>query len=100
MPLEHVSRLITARNYHQPHIGERSDSTDRLGRFLERSQVIGHRSKTLRLTPDFLELGMDVGRKFPHFADEPLQRARRRRPEQAHDMAWNAGCAAREECKA
>ena len=100
MDRENLGRLIAAGYDDQWNIRQRGHACDDGRRFFESREVIGHRSKALRLAPQHLHDRMKIGRQLPHFADETLQRPYRGRSEDPREVSWDAWRAARQKREA
>src|SRR6476646_7122288 len=86
--------LIAARNNDEWHVPKRCHATRRGCGLFECRQMLRHCAKALRLAPERLHEGVDIGWELPHLADESLQRARGGWPEDSHEVTRNAWCAA------
>ena len=67
--------LIAARNDNERHVTRRDHRRNRLSIALQCEEMISHRVETLGIAPQRLHDRMDLGRKLPHFADQPFQRS-------------------------
>jgi len=97
MLFECIRTLIPARDHHERQIGQRDHAIDRGCRLFQHGEMIRHRPKALRLTPERLHDGMQIGRELPHLADQSLQGTRGGWPEDAYEPARNAWCPARQQ---
>ena len=97
MLFECIRSLIAARDHDERQIGQRDHAINRGCRLFEHCEMIRHRPKAFRLTPERLHDGMQIGWELPHLADQSLQGTRGGWPEDANEPARNALCAARQQ---
>ena len=69
MLFEGIRSLIAARDHQERQISERDDATNRGGRLFEHCEMLRHRPKAFRLTPERLHDGMQIGWELPHLAN-------------------------------
>ena len=92
-----IRSLIAARDHDERQISHRDDATDSGCRLFERCEMIRHRPKAFRLTPQRLHDWMQIRWKLPYLANQSLQGTRGGWPEDAYEPARNAWCAARQQ---
>src|SRR5688500_13381826 len=71
--------LVSAGDHDHRNLARRNKTAQGDALALEHLQVIRHRGKALRLTPEGLHDGMNIGWKLPNLTDKPLERPRCRR---------------------
>jgi len=69
MLFECLQRLIAARDHEERQIGQRDRAINRGCRLFEHCEMIRHRPKAFRLTPERLHDGMQIGWELPHLAN-------------------------------
>ena len=97
MLFECIRSLIAARDHDERQIGQRGHATDSGCRLFEHCEMIRHRPKAFRLTPERLHDWMQIGRELPHLANQSLQGTSGGWPEDTREPARNARYAARQQ---
>src|SRR5580765_8471400 len=99
MLFECIRSLIAAGDHEERQIGQRDHAINRGRRLFERCEMIRHRPKAFRLTPERLHDWMQIGWELPHLANQSLQGTRGGWPEDANEPARKALRAARQQAE-